>query len=61
VRFLRSAASRSSPSPGAAVGSLPLSFSRAASTVPGLGLAALIERNVEREKRLFERADTVVV
>jgi glycosyltransferase involved in cell wall biosynthesis len=43
------------------VGSLPLSFSRAASTIPGLGLAALIERNVAREKRLFERADAVVV
>jgi len=43
------------------VGSLPLSFSRAASSVPGLGLAALIERNVAREKRLFERADAVIV
>jgi glycosyltransferase involved in cell wall biosynthesis len=43
------------------VGSLPLSFSRAASSFPGLGLAALIERNVEREKRLFDRADAVVV
>jgi len=43
------------------VGSLPLSFSRAGSSLPGLGLAALIERNVEREKRLFERADAVVV
>jgi len=43
------------------VGSLPLSFSRVASTVPGFGIAALIESNVEREKRLFERADAVVV
>jgi glycosyltransferase involved in cell wall biosynthesis len=43
------------------VGALPVTFSRAASSVPGLGLPALIEKNVEREKRLFERADAVVV
>ena len=55
------AASRRSPSSGA-VGRLASAVLLArGSIVPGLGLAALIERNVEREKRLFERADAVVV
>ncbi len=42
-------------------GYVPLSCSRWASRVPGFGLAAAIERNVERERRLFERAEAVVV
>jgi glycosyltransferase involved in cell wall biosynthesis len=43
------------------VGALPISISRVASSLPGIGIAALIERNVERERRLFDRADAVVV
>jgi glycosyltransferase involved in cell wall biosynthesis len=43
------------------VGSLPVSLSRAGANLPGIGLAAHIEKNVERQRRLFERADAVVV
>jgi glycosyltransferase involved in cell wall biosynthesis len=43
------------------IAALPLSFSRAGASVPGLGIASLIERNLLRERRVFELADAVVV
>ena len=43
------------------VGALPLALSRTASAVPGLGIGALIERNVLREKQLFAHAQAVFV
>jgi glycosyltransferase involved in cell wall biosynthesis len=43
------------------IAALPLSLSRAGTAVPGLGIASLIERNLLRERRVFELADAVVV
>jgi glycosyltransferase involved in cell wall biosynthesis len=43
------------------IAALPLSVSRAGASVPGIGIASLIERNVLRERRVFELSDAVVV